>query len=512
MGRFLLLSCALALLLSRPAPADDAKSAARWPQFRGPSGQGVGRQGLKLPTEFGPKKGVLWKTALPAGHSSPCIWDDGIYLTGFDKKANQLETICVNRADGKIRWRRTAPAKNIEKVHEINTPASATPATDGEQVYVYFASYGMLCYGKDGDLKWLRPLDPIPTRGFGSGASPIVAGKLVLLNSASGQQFTLLALDRQSGKRVWEKSRPRGFSTGLWSTPVVRPSKDGDEVIVAGGPAVTAYRLADGALRWQHNGLPAISLSTPAFAGDYIFLTLTNPIGDLEENIVKLPAFAELVKKYDKNKDGKLSADEIPDDMFLFTRGRADKVGDWLKVKEMIPQLDKDKDKAVNGKEWQAMLDMIAKFTSSVQIAAAAIRVDEAPASRERKRPETADGTTHLAWQDTKRVPDVPSPLVYHGLVYLVTERGIVTCRDAKTGKEKYRARLNTRGTCYASPVVGDDKIYMASDGGTLVVFKPGDRFEVLANNDFGEGILATPALVDDRIYVRTERHLYAFR
>src|SRR5947209_8786961 len=65
---------------------EDAKeNQARWPQFRGPGGQGVGREGLRLPTQFGPGKKVVWKTALPAGHSSPCIWDDRIYLTGFDK-------------------------------------------------------------------------------------------------------------------------------------------------------------------------------------------------------------------------------------------------------------------------------------------------------------------------------------------------------------------------------------------------------------------------------------------
>jgi outer membrane protein assembly factor BamB len=493
------------LSLPVAAKGEDIKNAkdgqARWPQFRGPGGQGVARPGLKLPAKFGPSEHVLWKTALPAGHSSPCVWDDRIYVTGFDKKTKELETICLDRASGKIRWRTAAPTQKIERVHEINTPASSTPAADGEQVYVYFGSYGLLCYGKDGDLKWQRPLEPIPT-GFGSGTSPVVAGDLVLLNSGKGGTFKLLALDRQSGKTVWEKDRPRGFATGLWSTPVVRHAKEGDEVIVAGGPSVTAYRVADGATRWQLGGLPGISLNTPAVGGGLLFLSLTNPIGDLDENVVKLPAFADLIKKHDKNKDGKLSADEIPDDLVLFTRGRADKIGDWAKVKDMMSRYARNKDKAIGSQEWQAMLKDIGTFTSTVQIAVAAIRLDG-----------SGDVTkTHLAWKQSKQVPEVPSPLFYQGRVYLVTERGIITCRDAATGKEIYRKRLGGRGTCYASPVVGDDKIYVGSDGGVLVVFRPGDRFEVLANNDFGEeGIVATPALVDDKIYVRTERHLYAF-
>jgi outer membrane protein assembly factor BamB len=181
---------------------------ARWPQFRGPGGQGIGRPGLKLPATFGPNQHVVWKTALAGGHSSPCIWDDRIFLTGFDTKTRQLETICLERKSGKIRWRRPAPAEKIEKVHEINTPASSTPATDGAQVYVYFGSYGLLCYSMDGELKWQRPLEPIPTF-FGSGTSPVVAGELVLLNSAKGQtQLTLLALDRgRYGKRTGRAAR-----------------------------------------------------------------------------------------------------------------------------------------------------------------------------------------------------------------------------------------------------------------------------------------------------------------
>ena len=90
-----------------------------------------------------------------------------------------------------------------------------------------------------------------------------------------------------------------------------------------------------------------------------------------------------------------------------------------------------------------------------------------------------------------KGAPEVPSPLYYQGRIYLVSEKGFVTCRDAKSGKEIYRERLGGRGACYSSPVIGDGKIYAGTDGGVLVVFKPGDKFEVLAKNDLGEGIVA---------------------
>jgi outer membrane protein assembly factor BamB len=191
---FLLLAVVLCLVAS-PALGEDIKdSQARWPQFRGPSGQGIGSEKLKLPMQFGPTKNVVWKTALPRGHSSPCIWDDRIYITGFDQKSKKLETICLDRTNGKILWRKAAPAQKLERVHQLNTLASPTPASDGERVYVYVGSYGLLCYTREGELKWQRPLEPIQTF-FGSGTSPVIAGGLVLLNSGTGyEKFTLLAL------------------------------------------------------------------------------------------------------------------------------------------------------------------------------------------------------------------------------------------------------------------------------------------------------------------------------
>src|SRR5215831_7674236 len=122
------------------------KDAAQWPQFRGPNGTGIAPAGCKLPVQFGPAKNLLWKTALPTGHSSPCIWEDHIYLTGFDQSARKLETLCLDRRTGQIIWRQPAPVQRFEKIHEVNSLASPTPATDGDRVYVHFGSYGLICY------------------------------------------------------------------------------------------------------------------------------------------------------------------------------------------------------------------------------------------------------------------------------------------------------------------------------------------------------------------------------
>ena len=104
----------------------------RWPQFRGPNGTGVSSEDKPLPVRFGPSDAVIWKTELPHGHSSPCVWDDRIFLTGFHPTQKRLETICIDRQSGKVLWKRTAPTQMIERVQPVSSPATATPRPSTE--------------------------------------------------------------------------------------------------------------------------------------------------------------------------------------------------------------------------------------------------------------------------------------------------------------------------------------------------------------------------------------------
>ena len=150
-----------------------------WRQFSGPNSSGLGEG--KPPVHFGPDQNLLWKTAVGAGLSSPIVWEGRIFLTEFERAKKQLATLCIDRGTGKILWRRTVTPEQIEKVHAISSPAAATPATDGERVYVYFGSYGLVCYDLDGNQKWERRL-PLPENHYGAVASPIVAGELLVFN------------------------------------------------------------------------------------------------------------------------------------------------------------------------------------------------------------------------------------------------------------------------------------------------------------------------------------------
>src|SRR5579872_2605483 len=111
-----------------------AEGVVQWPQFRGPGGTGLAVEG-SAPVEFGLSKGLLWKADLPAGHSSPSVWGDRIFLTAGDRQSKKLEILCLDRKTGKLLWRREVIAEKIEKLHDIRNPATATVAVDAERIY-----------------------------------------------------------------------------------------------------------------------------------------------------------------------------------------------------------------------------------------------------------------------------------------------------------------------------------------------------------------------------------------
>src|SRR5260370_14015682 len=133
------------------------------------------------PVEFCRNKNILWKTAVGSGLSSPIIAKGRVFLTEFDRSTKQLATLCIDQPMGKILWRRTVAVAEIEKVHEMSSPAAPTPATDGERVYVYFGSYGLVSYDFDGKLLWERRPSLAPDI-YRAVASPIVARDLLVLN------------------------------------------------------------------------------------------------------------------------------------------------------------------------------------------------------------------------------------------------------------------------------------------------------------------------------------------
>ena len=151
----------LALFCGGRAIANDNE----WSRFRGPNGTGVS-DATNLPAEFGPEKNVVWKTALPPGHSSPVLARTRIYVTAHtpidakNKADYQLFVIALDRKTGKELWRREIPRAHKGRLENVNGPASASPVTDGENVYAFFQDFGLIAFDAGGKEKWRAPLGP----------------------------------------------------------------------------------------------------------------------------------------------------------------------------------------------------------------------------------------------------------------------------------------------------------------------------------------------------------------
>jgi outer membrane protein assembly factor BamB len=117
--------------------------------------------------------------------------------------------------------------------------------------------------------------------------------------------------------------------------------------------------------------------------------------------------------------------------------------------------------------------------------------------------------TSHVLWS-TANGPDVPTPVTDGKYFYVVNDKGIVFCLDAKTGTEVYGQQRLKPGTYSASPVLADGKIYVTNEDGVTTVFAAGPKFELLAENPLNDYVLSSPAISDGRIYIRTTGHLYA--
>ncbi len=447
-------------------------SAENWPRFRGPNGSGVSENG-SFPTVFGPGTNVVWNVLLPSGHSSPCIWGDRIFLTAYD--GEKLLTLGIDRTDGTILWSRDVSPAMIERGSRNGNPASSTPATDGERVYVYFGSFGLVCYDLDGVELWRKPL-PVPITQHGAATSPIVAGGRVILSNDQDVGSCLLAVDAATGTELWKTGRP-GYRRGF-STPIVWPDNNPVEVILPGTLRLNGYSLEDGTGRWVARGLPNEMVSSPVMGGGRIYVAGWTP----GSGVRVMPLFDALLTQGDRDADEKLSRDEAPS-------GPASRHFDYI---------DANKDGSIDRVEWETLVEI---FESS-QNAILAVR----PGG-------TGDVTgTHLEWSFDRGLPYVPSPLYYDGRVYLVKNGGIASCFNAATGERCFQEeRLEAMGDYYSSPVAANGKVLMISQPGTAVVLKAGNTLQVLARNKLGDDVMATPAIIGRTLYLRTGNRLFAF-
>ena len=451
-------------------------AASDWPQFRGPNCSGLPAKDAPLPADIGPAKNVLWKTALPPGHSSPIVVGERIYLTGVRQK--RLVTIALERKSGKVLWEVEAAAKSLEKVHKIGSHAQSTPVADEERVISFFGSSGLFCYDRAGKQLWHRPFGPFQN-DFGAASSPVLAGDWIILCQDHDQKSFLMALDKRTGDTIWKTDRSdflRGFCT-----PVIWDSAGQKQVVVAGTLRVAGYDLKTGKEIWTAWGISRTICATPVVGDDgWLYLSGWAAGGDPGASIDVEP-FDDVIKLRDKNGNGKLERAELANHPF----------------QERFTQVDTDGDGSITRAEYERFRELFQKGRNAV----IAVR----PGGK-------GDVTeTHVTWKNTKQVPFCASPLYHDGLVYTVKTGGLFSCLDGKIGKALKVGRLPDNGNYYSSPVAGDGKIYVLSERGTAAVIRAGRDWQVQSTSEFDENVYGTPAIADGRIYVRTSGNLYCF-
>jgi outer membrane protein assembly factor BamB len=452
-------------------------SAGNWNQFRGPNASGRAEREDRLPDEIGPETNVLWKTALPGGHSSPAIFGDRIYLTAAQD--DQLLTLCLDRATGKEIWRTEVPHAVLEKVHETASHATPSPATDGKIVVSFFGSCGLFAHdAESGQLLWNIAMGPFKN-DFGSGSSPILVDDRVILCQDHDIDSFIMAVDKNSGSVLWKIDRsefPRNYCT-----PIIWEVAGKKQIVVAATLRIVGYDFDTGKELWTVRGVARIVNMTPVVGDDGIlYAACWSPGGDESERIITDP-FDEVVKQQDKNMDGTISPEEAP-------------AGP---VKDRFTQIDRDKDGQITQQEYESMRNV---FESARNVVVAI------------KPGGSGDITdTHVLWRYSKQIPYCPSPVLYRDQLFMIKNGGVLAVVDAKTGKALKEGRISANGEYYASPVAGDGKIFTLSKDGKLTVLDAGPGWREISTADFGEKSYASPAIADNQIYIRTSGHLYCF-
>ncbi len=255
-------------------------AAADWPAWRGPDANGVSLD-RSVPTHWTKTENVRWRTPLAEpGNSTPVVWGDRVFLTQPLKQQNRRTLLCLDRRSGKVLWQSGLSWADPEPTHATNPYCSASPATDGKLVVAWFGSAGLAAYDFNGRELWRRDLGR-QKHTWGYGTSPVLDGDRVFLNFGPGDRAFLIALDRNTGKTLWQVETPAGagmkFSNwtpedmyGSWSTPLVIRSGGGQQLISSWPNRVSAFDPATGKVLWSCDGLGDLVYPSPLYSNGIV--------------------------------------------------------------------------------------------------------------------------------------------------------------------------------------------------------------------------------------------------
>ena len=263
-----------------------------WPTWRGPLGTGEAPE-ADPPTTWSETENVRWKTPVPgAGHATPVIWGDRIFLATavpFGKslpplpetspghhdnlpvtRVHKFVVLAVDRKTGRVAWERTVhESLPHESIHYTGTYASGSPVTDGEHVYAFFGSAGLYCLTVDGKDRWKLDFgDMLVKHGHGEGSSPALHKDTLVVNwDHEGDSF-VVAIDKRNGKERWRIQRNEVTS---WASPIVVEHEGKHQAVVSGTGRIRGYDLSSGETLWECGGLSANVVATPLSSGGVVY-------------------------------------------------------------------------------------------------------------------------------------------------------------------------------------------------------------------------------------------------
>ena len=468
-----------------------------WRGFRGTEGLATiaGDDGGVL-SSLG-EKSLLWKVPSGSGHSSPAISGGSLFLSSAEEGGKTLVMTAYRCSDGGVLWQhRVSGTPNGRYGHRAANPAAPTPCTDGERVYFYFGGYGIIARNADsGELAWERKL-AVRSHTFGTGSSPILHDDLLVINRDGWKEAAILGISTSDGRTRWEIPRP-GFRA-TYATPFVWKNSKRSELVVPGMLSLRSYNPSNGSLYWSVNDLCVFPCTTPVAGKDRLFFAAwatpnadakeqRNQIfwGDIEVDPKEASDPNWFFKRFDKDGNGRITRSELPPSRALDVFNFVDSNGDDAWSREEYARVE----------------------NSSAPGRNILIAVDAG--GKNKLTPGKG-----LAWtyEKGKALPYVSSPLLLNGRLYLVKTGGVLTCLEADTGATVYGPkRCGVSGEYYASPIAWGDNIILCAQQGVVLVLKDGDELAILKEHDLGEEIYATPAVVDQVLYLRSRDHLWAF-
>ena len=457
-------------LFATHLPADD------WTQFRGSNGTAVASAKEKLPNDIGPTKNVLWRTDLPSGHSSPVIIGDHIFVTAVRQKT--LLTIDLDRVTGDVQWEQKAPYEKLESIHRSGSYAQSSPCADGQHVVSFFGSCGLHCYDHSGTLLWKKSMGPF-VNDFGVSSSPILVGNRIIVCLDHDAGSALMSLDLETGGVQWKTNRST-FSRNA-STPILWQNQGRMQLVVAGTLRVVGYDLETGHEEWTVRGISRSVSCSPTVGDDGNLYIAGWAAGGDENEPIRIPSFEDVLEHRDSNANGTLEEDELESGAVL----------------QRYTQIDLNKDGHLTAAEYNYFRGLLDEGRNLVISIGQGAKGDSTE--------------THLRWKHPKLVPFCASPVWVNGLLFTIKDGGILQCLDSHSGKPTKQLRLDANDSYFASPVVGDGKIFLFDEQGRSSVVSAIHKFGVLSTSEFHEDVYATPAIVGGRIYVRTSKALYCF-